>query len=238
MYMKEEKTIKTMFDRIVLRYDLLNHLLSFGQDILWRKKMAEEAVNNFNSRFKVQGSKIVLDLATGTADSAIAILKKRVKVVGVDISYEMLKAGNKKIKNKFENCLFYPIVASGYQLPFKNNSFDAVTCAFGIRNMHETKLALAEIYRILKNGGRIVILEFSLPENIFRKPYLFYLKKIIPAIASLFSVRSAYEYLGSSIERFYKPRDFVRLLEDSGFKNPKAIPLSYGCVYIYVGEKF
>ena len=192
--------------------------------------MAEEAV--------IRQGEVVLDLATGTADSAIAVIKKGAKVIGVDISFEMLRAGSKKIKNKCKNGIFFPFVASGYKLPFKDKSFDAVTCAFGIRNMHETEYAVKEIYRVIKNGGRIVILEFSLPDGFFRKPYLLYLKKLVPFIASVFSVRSAYEYLGSSIEGFYKPHEFVKLLKDCGYKNIKAIPLSNSCVYIYVGEKF
>lgn len=230
--MKEEKQIKSMFDKIVGRYDFLNHLFSFGQDILWRKKMAEE-VNCQSS--------IVLDLAVGTADSASVLMKKGAKVLGIDISFEMLKTGTEKIKTKFnatlQNASFYPINASAYQLPLKDASVDAVTCAFGIRNMHDTEYALKEIYRVLKKGGRVVILEFSLPQNMFRKPYLFYLKKIIPMIASAFSVKSAYEYLGSSIEEFYKPAEFARLLESVGFKNIKTTPLSFGCVYLYVGVK-
>lgn len=224
--MKETKAIKSMFDKIVGRYDFLNHLLSFGQDILWRKKMAKEVCR--------EGINLVLDLATGTADSAIAVMKNEVKVIGIDISFDMLKVGMNKIKNK----KFYPVTGSGYQIPIKDNSVDVVTSAFGIRNMHDTETALKEIYRVIKKRGRIVILEFSLPENILRKPYLFYLRKIIPLIASAFSVKSAYEYLGQSIEKFYKPSDFVRILQSSGFKNIKAIPISFGCVYLYVGEKY
>ncbi|MDI1472029.1 MAG: ubiquinone/menaquinone biosynthesis methyltransferase [Thermodesulfovibrio sp.] len=228
--MKEQKHIKSMFDKIVARYDFLNHFLSFGQDIFWRKKMAEEAVLNQNE--------IILDLATGTADSAIALIKKGAKVIGVDISFEMLKTGVLKIKNQITNsALFYPINASGYQIPLRDNSVDAVTCAFGIRNMYETKKVLMEIYRVIKKNGRVVVLEFSLPKNVLQKPYLFYLKKIIPFIASVFSVKSAYEYLGTSIEAFYKPHDFTNLLIDCGFKNIKAIPLSFGCVYLYIGIK-
>ncbi len=227
--MKETQQIKFMFDRIVRRYDLLNHLLSFGQDFFWRKKMAEQALSG--------SACLVLDLATGTADSAQAVLKRGAKVVGVDISLEMLRAGNKKIKKKYKNALFFPIVASGYKLPFRDESFHAVTCAFGIRNMHETESAVREIYRVIKIGGRVVILEFSLPEGLFKIPYLLYLKKVVPLITSFFSVRSAYEYLGSSIEGFYKPHEFVKLLENCGFKNIKACSLSFGVVYLYVGEK-
>lgn len=227
--MKETEAIKSMFDRIVQRYDFLNRLLSFGQDILWRKRMAYEVSHS--------EKKTVLDLATGTADSAIALIQEAAKVIGADISYEMLKAGKKKIEKKGMLSNFIPVSASAYQLPFKDKSFDAVTCAFGIRNMHETKQALKEIYRVIKPGGRIVVLEFSLPKGFIRKLYLIYLKKFIPFIASIFSISSAYEYLGLSIEGFYKPEEFVRLLQSCGFNNIKSIPLSFGCVCIYVGER-
>lgn len=222
--MKETKEIKSMFDKIVRRYDFLNHFLSFGQDILWRKKMADEAVDD--------KTRVVLDLAAGTGDSSKALIKKGNKVIGVDISVEMLKVATKKLHKNF-----ILLCASAYQLPFRDQSFDAVTCAFGIRNMHETEKALREIKRVIKKGGKLLILEFSLPRGFFKKPYLVYLKKFTPFIASFFSVRSAYEYLGYSIEGFYKPSDFIKLLQECGFKNVKAISLSFGCVYLYVGEK-
>lgn len=222
--MKETGSIKSMFDKIVRRYDFLNHLLSLGQDILWRKKMAKETLNG--------KTYFVLDLATGTGDSAKELLKKGMKVVGVDISFEMLKVAVRKIEGNF-----IPVSASAYQLPFKNQSFDAVTCAFGIRNMHDTEKALREINRVIKKGGKLVILEFSLPQGLLRKPYLFYLKKFIPFVASIFSVRSAYEYLGLSIEKFYNPSDFVNIMEKCGFKKIKTFSLSFGTVYLYIGEK-
>lgn len=223
--MKETGEIKSMFDKIVQRYDFLNRLFSFWQDIIWRKKMATEAVKD--------GAQIVLDLAVGTGDSAKELVKKDIKVIGVDISFEMIRVAINKIESNF-----VAVSASAYQLPFKEQSFDAVTCAFGIRNMHDTEKALKEINRIIKKGGKIVILEFSLPKGYLKKPYLLYLKKFIPLVASFFSVRSAYEYLGSSIEGFCKPDDFIKLLEHCGFKNIKALPLSFGVVYLYVGEKF
>lgn len=226
--MKEEKTIKSMFDRIVKRYDFLNHFLSFGQDFFWRKKMAKISSKN--------AERFILDLATGTADSALALIERDIKVVGVDISFEMLKFGKRKIEKRKKNRSFFPISASAYQLPFKDKSFDAVTCAFGIRNMHKTKIALEEIYRVIKPGGRVIILEFSLPQGVFKKLYLLYLK-FIPFIASLFSVSSAYEYLSSSIRSFYKPEEFIELLQSCGFKNIKAFPLNFGCVHLYSGEK-
>lgn len=222
--MKETEQIKTMFDYIVGRYDFLNRLLSLGQDIFWRKKMAKAVVD--------ANTKIILDLAVGTGDSARELLKREVKVIGVDISFEMLKAAKKK-----KSIPFIPVTASGYSLPFKDNTFDAVTCAFGIRNMHQTDAALREIFRILKNNGTIAILEFSLPENLFKKPYLFYLKRVIPAVASLFSSRGAYEYLGDSIEKFYKPFEFINLLELIGFCHTKFYSLSFGTVYLYVAKK-
>ncbi|MCX7987911.1 MAG: bifunctional demethylmenaquinone methyltransferase/2-methoxy-6-polyprenyl-1,4-benzoquinol methylase UbiE, partial [Thermodesulfovibrio sp.] len=222
--MKETHEIKSMFDKIVGRYDFLNRLLSFGQDIFWRKKMAKETLDG--------KTRLVLDLATGTGDSARELLKESIKVIGVDISFEMLRIALKKMENNFTS-----LSASAYQLPFRDDSFDAVTCAFGIRNMHDTEKALREINRVIKKGGKLIILEFSLPEGFLRKPYLFYLKKLVPIFASIFSVRYAYEYLGSSIEGFYKPLDFIKLLENCGFKNIKAFPLSFGAVYLYVAEK-
>lgn len=222
--MKETEQIRSMFDRIVGRYDFLNRLLSLGQDILWRKKMAKEAVDS--------NTKIVLDLAVGTGDSAKEVLKKGVKVIGVDISFEMLKIAKVKLKGNL-----IPVVGSGYQLPFRDNTFDTVTCAFGIRNMHETKAALEEIVRVIRKGGKVVILEFSIPRNFFRTPYLFYLKKVVPLVASVFSVRSAYEYLGNSIEGFYKPEELANLLENVGFTDVKFYPLSLGTVYLHVGKK-
>lgn len=222
--MRETQQIKSMFDRIVRRYDFLNRLLSLGQDILWRKKMAKEAEYDKNQ--------IILDLAVGTGDSAKELSKKGIKVIGVDISFEMLKIAKEKIQKNFT-----PISASAYELPFRDKTFDSVTCAFGIRNMHETEMALKEIHRVIKAKGKIIILEFSLPSGFFRKPYLLYLKKIVPFVASLFSSRSAYEYLASSIEGFYKPEEFKNLLERSGFKNIKSYQLSFGAVYLYVGEK-
>lgn len=223
--MKETAYIKTMFDKIVKRYDFLNHLFSFGQDIIWRKKMAKEAIISSENC-------LVLDLASGTGDSAKELLKRGGKVIAVDISYEMLKVAKKKLKNQIFICC-----ASSYQLPFADESFDAVTCAFGIRNMHDTEKALKEIHRVIKREGRVVILEFSLPKRLLKDIYLIYLKKIIPLVSSIFSVRSAYEYLGSSIENFYEPSEFLNLLMSIGFKNIKAIPLSLGSAYIYMGEK-
>ncbi|HHW20758.1 MAG TPA: ubiquinone/menaquinone biosynthesis methyltransferase [Thermodesulfovibrio thiophilus] len=237
LHMKETDEIKLMFDKIARRYDFLNHFLSFGLDFIWRGKMADQVVDN--------NTHLVLDLASGTGDSAIALLKRGVNVIGLDISFEMLKTGANKIKKKYsrqsqlfnKKISFFPVTGSGYQIPMRDSFVDAVTSAFGIRNMHDTEDALREIYRVIRPEGRVVILEFSLPESFIRKPYLFYLKKIIPVMASMLSVKSAYEYLGKSIEEFYKPSEFVRLLDICGFKNIKAFSLSFGCVYLYIGVK-
>lgn len=145
----------------------------------------------------------------------------------------MLRYSKKKINEQN----YSAILGSGYNIPFKDNTFDAVTCAFGIRNMHDTEKALKEVYRVIKKNGITVILEFSLPSNFFRKPYMFYLRKTVPFIASIFSNRSAYEYLGESIENFYKPPDFIKLLENCGFKDVQGKSLSFGCVHVYKGNK-
>jgi len=213
-----------MFDRIVERYDLLNRVLSFGQDVYWRRKMAQFAFSH--------SKMLILDLATGTGDSAKPLLIKGARVMGVDISFRMLRIAKKKIKGAF-----IPLSASAYQLPFRNKFFDAVTCAFGIRNMHDTEQVLKEIHRVIKVGGKIIILEFSLPKGFVRAPYLFYLKKIVPFVSSFLSARYAYEYLGSSIESFYPPEEFITLLKNCGFNKIVSKPLSLGCVYLYSGEK-
>jgi len=213
------------FDNIVERYDFLNHLFSFLQDYYWRRVMVRE--------LKPLNGSLVLDLATGTGDSAIGLVKEGVTVAGLDLSLNMLL----KAKKKIPQSNFFALVGSAYHIQFKDNTFDGMTCAFGIRNMHETKAALKEIFRVLKKGGKAVFLEFSMPANIMRRPYRFYLKRIIPMVSSFFSIREAYEYLGDSIEKFYSPEEFARCITESGFNNCEMRPLSMGCVYIHKAYK-
>ncbi|GAB4435784.1 MAG: bifunctional demethylmenaquinone methyltransferase/2-methoxy-6-polyprenyl-1,4-benzoquinol methylase UbiE [bacterium] len=224
--MKETKTIKEMFDNIVGSYDFLNHTLSFFQDYYWRYQMFRELLPLKEG--------LVMDLATGTGDSAKGVLKRGCKVLGVDLSFKMLYKTKKKLKG--EN--FIPLTASGYELPFKSDTFSAITCAFGIRNMHDTVNALKEIRRVLKKGGKVVFLEFCMPEGVFKHPYRLYLKRIMPLMASLFSRKEAYDYLYHSIENFPKPDEFSDLLMSAGFNGYKRKPLSFGTVYIHRAHKF
>ncbi len=213
------------FDTIVERYDFLNHLLSAGQDFYWRRVM----INKLNAR---KGQRI-LDLATGTGDSARAIVEKGVAVIGVDISFNMIR----RAKEKIPGTGYSVFAGSAYTIPFKDETFDGATCAFGIRNMHQTPAALKEICRVLKRGGKMVFLEFSMPGGLIRGPYRFYLNKVLPLVAGMFSERSAYDYLADSIEKFYTPDNFAGAILKAGFSRCEMIPLSLGCVYIHIAYK-
>jgi demethylmenaquinone methyltransferase / 2-methoxy-6-polyprenyl-1,4-benzoquinol methylase len=213
------------FDNIAGRYDFLNHLLSFGQDYYWRRVMAGELAPEEDD--------LVLDLATGTGDSSVAVVRKGVRVIGIDISPDMLRPARKKVPGD----LYSPLLGSVYALPVGPETFSGAVCAFGIRNMHETGEALGEIYRVMKKGGRVVFLEFSMPEGVIRRPYGFYLRRVLPFIAGLFSNRDAYVYLGDSIQRFHRPDEFAKLIIGAGFSRCDMKRLSMGCVYIHKAYK-
>lgn len=217
--------IGRMFDRIERNYDLLNHALSAGLDYWWRRVMVRELL-------PLRGDRI-LDLATGTGDSAAELVRKGYRVTGVDLSAQMLMRARQKIRS----ANFSVVLASGYELPFRAETFDGATCAFGIRNMPDTGRALAEIHRVLDRGGKVVFLEFSMPAGIIRRPYRLYLRHVIPRLASLISQREAYEYLGDSIERFHSPDEFARLILDAGFSTCTKKPLSIGLVWIHRAVK-
>ena len=213
-----EKKIEAFFNRISKRYDLLNHLLSFGVDILWRKRLADTVEVG-----------PVLDLATGTGDVARCLKRKGFDVVGLDISMPMLKIAKKKLS--------FPLVrGSALFLPFKSGSFGWVTVAFGLRNFPDPLLSLKEMRRVLKENGGVSILEFTLPENILRYPYLFYFKKILPLIGSLLSDGEVYRYLPESVMSFPKGRELVEVIENTGFRSVRYYSLSMGIVGLYVGR--
>lgn len=224
--MQESLQIKAMFDNIANKYDFLNHFLSLGQDFYWRKAMVK-------ALYPVKKNSLICDLATGTGDSAKEIIKRGFKVVGVDLSSAMLSISKKKLYDK----PFLPLCGSGYALPFKNDTFDAITCAFGIRNMHSIDLALKEIYRVLKKGGKAVFLEFSTPTNFFKPVYSFYMRYILPNLAGVFSKKDAYEYLWESISSFPLPDKFADILIQSGFSSIEQTSLSFGTVYIHKAYK-
>jgi demethylmenaquinone methyltransferase / 2-methoxy-6-polyprenyl-1,4-benzoquinol methylase len=222
----QPERVRKMFGSIAARYDLANHLLSCGMDFYWRRRAAEIVAS-------WRPSKIV-DLASGTGDLALALQKKLpdAEVVGVDFLPEMLDLAKRKGVRK-------TVVADAMKLPFADASFDCVTVAFGLRNMEDWGKALGEMLRVLKANGHLLVLEFSLPTvSIFRVMYRFYLHRCLPLFASILTrKRSAYHYLGDSIEDFPGGTAMRQLMAASGFHNASAQPLSGGIVTIYTSEK-
>jgi len=223
-----------MFDKIAPRYDFLNHLLSFGLDILWRKQLAQY--------LPVKENQKVLDLATGTADVLLSLVKNNANVqsgCGVDLADNMMELGRKKITRLGLESRITLHHGDAHQIPFNEKMFDAVSIAFGIRNMDNSNLVLNEMHRVLNKGGRALILEFSLPQHSFiRAIHLFYLRNLVPLVGGLFSGNiKAYRYLNQTIESFPYGNDFCVLMENAQFQNVIAIPLFFGIATIYVGNK-
>lgn len=228
----KKEQVAEMFNNISHRYDFLNHFLSFGIDISWRKK----TINQLKSIYP----KTILDIATGTGDLAIEALKLNPdKIVGIDISEGMLKIAEKKIKEKkLENKIKIQL-ADSEKIPFPDNFFDACTVAFGVRNFENLEIGLSEIYRVTNKNGRVVILEFSKPKKFpIKQLYNFYFKFICPLIGKSISKDSAaYTYLYDSVNAFPEGKDFTDILTKCNYSNTKAIPLMFGIATIYVGEK-
>ncbi|MCP4570378.1 MAG: bifunctional demethylmenaquinone methyltransferase/2-methoxy-6-polyprenyl-1,4-benzoquinol methylase UbiE [FCB group bacterium] len=224
--------IQAMFDRISPRYDLLNRLLSGGQDMRWRRK----AVAMLGD---LQG-KTALDLCSGTGDF-LQIFRELygpdITLYGADFAYQMLILAGKRHKAKNDPGLVL-CQADAMFLPFEDNSLDAVTIGFGIRNVVDRPKALKDILRTLRPGGKLVIIEPSIPKNrLIGIPFSFYFKHIMPFIGGLISGdRAAYKYLDSSVTAFPSPGNFVRLLKEAGFTDAKACPQLFGTAQIYFGE--
>ena len=214
-----------MFGGIARRYDLANHTLSCGIDFYWRKRAANTVANWRPGK--------ILDLATGTGDLALALQKKLpdAEVTGVDFLPEMLELAQRKGVRQ-------TILGDAMKLPFPNGSFDCVTIAFGLRNMENWRGALAEMSRVLRRDGHLLVLEFSLPTiSIVRTMYRFYLHRCLPMLGSFLTGRkSAYDYLGDSIEEFPSGCAMIDLIEASGFRHATLQPLSYGIVTIYTAQ--
>jgi|TARA_B110000259_G_scaffold121990_1_gene138397 demethylmenaquinone methyltransferase/2-methoxy-6-polyprenyl-1,4-benzoquinol methylase len=230
---KDNKKIQVtqMFDKIANRYDLLNHSLSLGMDFIWRKIAVKKLTNN---------PKKIIDIATGTADFAISATKyTQANVIGIDISKEMLIVGDIKIKKK--NLVERITLLKGdcENLPFENDSFDAMTAGFGVRNFENLEKGLKEMYRVLQKNSTVVILEPSIPSNLILKIlFKFYFSYILPALGKIFSNDSnAYKYLPESVDAFPSGKDFIKELENSGFRKCKHIPLSFGIVALYTAIK-
>ena len=226
---KEQITI--MFNNIAKNYDFLNHTLSLGMDNVWRKKAILEIKNN---------PKNILDIATGTADFAIAAAKHtKAKITGIDISQEMLNIGTKKIKEKKLNNRIILENADSEDLPFKNNSFDAITEGFGVRNFENLNKGLIEMKRVLKEGGTMVVLEPTIPKYFpLKQLYKLYFHQILPTFGTWISKdKSAYKYLPDSVDVFPSGNDFVNQLKKLGFTKCKYLPLSFGIVSLYIAIK-
>ena len=238
-YKKENLTLPKseswrMFDEISSKYDLLNHFLSFGLHILWRKKLSQFLTDKKNQR--------VLDLATGTADVLLSLFKNNENVSkgqGIDLADKMLEIGREKILLKGLGDKITLKHGDATQIPFENNLFDAATISFGIRNVPDPSDVLKEMYRILNKNGRALILEFSLPENpVLRILHLLYLRTIVPLLGAIISGHyKAYKYLNQTIESFPYGKDFCSLMEKAGFQNVRANPLLFGIATIYQGDK-
>jgi demethylmenaquinone methyltransferase / 2-methoxy-6-polyprenyl-1,4-benzoquinol methylase len=229
---KGEK-IQQMFGTIAPRYDLLNRMLSFGIDRRWRRK----AVRLLKYR---EGSRI-LDVATGTGDVALEIARTTppsVKITGADFCKEMVDLGQiKTAQSPYAGRINFT-VAPCEDLPFPDETFDSITIAFGIRNVVDRKLGLAEMWRVLRPGGRMIILEFSTPRSqLFRQIYYFYFRRLLPVIGGLISKYNAYKYLPDSVLEFPSHEEFAAMIEDAGFHSVHIRELTFGIASIYVGDK-
>lgn len=229
----KKKQVAGMFDNIAHRYDFLNHFLSLGIDIFWRKK-AIQALQSLQP-------KTILDVATGTADLAIEAERqlRSAKITGIDIAAEMLEIGRQKLERYQLGHKIELLQGDVENLPFPNNTFDAVTVAFGVRNFEDISRGLEEMQRVLRPGGKVVILEFSTPTLFpIKQLYNFYFKNILPVFGKIASKDPrAYTYLYESVQVFPYGRDFANLLEETGFQPATYKPLTGGICTLYLAEK-
>ena len=229
----KKQQVADMFDDIAVKYDFLNRFLSAGIDIGWRKKAIRQ--------LKELHPKKILDVATGTADVAImasGILKPE-KIIGIDISDGMLEIGRQKIAKQGLNGIIELLNGDSETINFGDATFDAITVAFGVRNFQHLEKGLSEIKRVLKPGGKLVVLEFSQPKMpVVKSIYNLYMKVICPNVGKLFSKnRNAYKYLDASIKKFPEGKNFTQILDNLGYLNTYSKPLSLGICSIYCGTK-
>lgn len=229
----KKEQVAAMFNTISNTYDFLNRMLSLGIDTLWRKKAIEKLI--------ADGPKSILDVATGTGDfafKAIDILQPE-SIIGVDISEGMLAIAKKKIARKKLGDIFEVRMGDSERLLFDDHLFDAVTVAYGVRNFENLKQGMADMLRVLKLGGRVVILEFSKPQVFpIKQGYNFYFNYVVPTIGKFFSKdSSAYAYLPASVASFPDGDDFLAIMKEIGFKEVTCSPLAFGICSIYTGVK-
>jgi len=236
-YTKDEggkkQQVSKMFDNIAPYYDFLNRLLTLRIDVLWRKKAIKS--------LEASQPKRILDVATGTADVAIMMAKRLnvEEIIGMDISKEMLAVGRKKISKKGLEDRISLEHGDSENLPYEDNSFDAATVAFGVRNFEDLKKGLSEMNRVLKPGGQLVVLEFSKPTMFpFKQGFNFYFKYILPVIGRITSKDpKAYDYLYRSVQVFPDGDAFLDILQQTGFNNTKCKQLSLGICSIYTAQR-
>ncbi len=252
--MAEKNFVRSMFNNIAPTYDKLNHILSLNIDIIWRKKAVKRIVKNLKNsetenlkndsqvfRFsdsQIQKDSQILDVACGTADSTIALAKAGISsVTGVDISEEMLKVGETKVAAQNLDSVITLQVEDCENLSFDDNTFDAAFIAFGIRNFEDKRNGLRELRRVLKPNGHLLILELSVPQNkILLSLYKLYFLHILPFIGKKISGDSmAYTYLPQSVMNFPKPKDFLVMMEECGFKRVSQKALTFGLCRIFEG---
>ncbi|MFT4061328.1 MAG: bifunctional demethylmenaquinone methyltransferase/2-methoxy-6-polyprenyl-1,4-benzoquinol methylase UbiE [Edaphocola sp.] len=230
--MSKKEQVAGMFDRIAANYDFLNHFLSMGIDKGWRKKAIES--------LRAIQPKRILDVATGTGDLAIAgLVLKPEKITGVDISEGMLEMGRKKLKEKaLENAITLQY-GDSEALPFADGCFDAVTCAYGVRNFEHLENGLGQMHRVLRSGGRVAILEFSKPKNFpVKQLYNCYFRYVLPALGkSVSKDATAYTYLPQSVAAFPEGSRFCDILKSCGFEQVNARPLTFGITTLYTAQK-
>jgi demethylmenaquinone methyltransferase/2-methoxy-6-polyprenyl-1,4-benzoquinol methylase len=228
----KKEQVATMFNNIAPKYDFLNQLLSLGIHKGWRKKAIQ--------LLRESKPKNILDIATGTADFAIeAMVLNPDKVTGVDISEGMLNLGKEKIvKLRLQDKISLQL-GDSENLVFPDNTFDGITVGFGVRNFENLEKGIADIYRVLTPNGTLVVLEFSKPTAFpVKQVYHFYFRYITPLVGKIFSKdNSAYTYLPESVNAFPAGEDFLNVLKKAGFKNTKAISLTFGIASLYVGKK-
>jgi demethylmenaquinone methyltransferase/2-methoxy-6-polyprenyl-1,4-benzoquinol methylase len=225
--------VKEKFAAISPRYDLLNSVLSFQADRYWRWITTRE--------LKEFPEGPVLDLCAGTLPLSLELTRqtKNRQVLAVDFCEDMLRAGIKSMGENRRRSRIQPICGDGEEIPARDNGFWGVTVAFGVRNLANTLKGLQEMHRVLRPGGKLLILEFSRPRNpIFKPIYNFYLNRLLPKLAGVISGdKEAYDYLASSIAAFYEPEELVAMMQKAGFSKSTARPLTMGIVTLYVGVK-
>ena len=220
------------FNSIAKTYDKLNHRLSFRFDVYWRKRALKKHISSSSNK--------VVDIACGTGDFAIQAAKFGAKeIIGIDLSENMLEIANAKIKRKNLERIISVQTGSCANIEFDDNTFDIATIAFGVRNFEDLEVCLKEVLRVLKDEGKIIILEFTIPRNrFFRGIYTFYINNILPIIGKRISGdKDAYTYLPNSIGKFLQYDDFVALLNTIGFNDVSYKPLTMGIACVYCGRK-